>query len=308
MISIVVPMYNEARMVRELHRRIVMAMAKTTHAYEIIFVNDGSTDETEKETEGLCPVKVISLQRNYGETPALDVGIQEAKGDILVLLDADLQHDPADIPRLLSELSEDVDVIIGWRQVRHDHWTRVAFSYFANSVSRAVLGVDVHDFGSGLKIYRSKFIKDFRLWGDAQVFLPAVAKEKGARIKEIPIQHYVRQAGMSKIRIANMIKGGFDLLSIAFFVKYFQKPLRFFGGWGVAFVGFSLLVFVSSVVLRFMHVANLSETPLPVIGTMFMILGILLFMMGLLAEVLLRVYYVMIHRSPYMVRHIRENK
>lgn len=307
MISIVVPMYNEEKLVRELHRRLVVAMQAAGLEYEIIFVNDGSTDGTEKETEDLRPLKVVSLQRNYGETPALDIGIQEARGEIIVLFDADLQHDPADIPRLLAQLSEDTDVIIGWRKVRHDHWTRVAFSVLANFVSRIVLGVAVHDFGSGLKIYRSKFIKEFRLWGDAQVFLPAVAKEKGARIKEIPIIHSARKSGFSKIKPLNLLRAGFDLLSIAFFVKYFYKPLRFFGGWGLVFIFLAVVAFGAAVALRIFGIEDLTATPLPIVGTLFCILGILLFMMGLLAEILLRIYYAMIQRSPYMVRQTREN-
>lgn len=308
MISVIAPVYNEEKNIRELHRRIVEAMQKQPEPYEIIFVNDSSTDGTLKEMGNLRPLKIISLQKNYGETSALDVGIHEARGEIIILMDADLQNDPNDILMMLKKLSEGYDVVAGWRQNRHDHWGRILFSRAANFGLRIVSGVKIHDFGCGLKAYRSKFIKDFRLWGDSQVFLPAVAKDKGAKICELPISHYPRKEGKSKIKISNMIKAGFDLIGLAFFIRYFSKPLRFFGGWGVVFILLSVLAFGSAIILRLFGILNFTETPLPVVGTFFAIMGVLLFMMGLLAETLLRLYYAEINRSPYTIREIKENK
>jgi len=209
---------------------------------------------------------------------------------------------------MLKKLSEGYDVIAGWRKKRHDHWGRILFSRFANSALSFISGVKIHDFGCGLKVYRSKFIKDFRLWGDSQVFLPAVAKEKGAKIYEMPISHYPRKEGSSKIKISNMVKAAFDLVSLTFFIKYFSKPLRFFGGWGVVFALLSVLAFGSAIALRLFGILNFTETPLPVVGTFFAIMGVLLFMMGLLAETLLRMYYINIRQSPYTIREIKENK
>ena len=306
-ISVVVPVFNEAATVQELHRRIVAALRMQPEPYEIIFVNDGSRDRTGEALSLLRPLKVVTLARNYGQTPALDAGIHEARGDVVVLLDADLQNDPNDILLFLKKLSEGCDVVVGWRKKRHDAPSRLLFSAFANFFARVFLDVPLHDFGCGLKAYRASYIKHFRLWGHAQVFLPAVAKERGARICEVPVAHFPRGAGSSKIRVMSMIKGSFDLLGIVFFVKYFSNPLRFFGGWGLASCVVAVLSFGTAIVLKFSDIRDFTETPLPVVGTLFAILGVILFMMGLFAEALLRMYYEMTARSPEHIHKVENN-
>lgn len=309
MISVVVPVFNEGETLRELHSRIFDVMNEISESYEIIFVNDGSTDNTREIGLSLSPLKLVTLQRNSGQTAAIDTGIQVASGDIIVLLDADLQNDPAEIPVLLDKIKNGFDVVIGRRRNRRDARRRMVFSRFANWISRYLLNVKgINDFGCGLKAYRSKFIKDFRLWGESQVFLVAVAKERGARITEVPVTFNERQTGTSKISIYKMMKGGFDLLGIAFFVRYFSKPLRFFGGWGVVLACISFAMFVSSVVLKVLELRDFSETPLPIIGTLFAVLGVMLFMMGLLAEMLLRIYYLNTENTPYMVKETIKNE
>ncbi len=308
MISIVVPVFNEEKTIRELHRRIVDAMRGQAEPYEIIFVDDASTDKTRKEMENLRPLKMIFLRRNCGETIALDVGIQEAKGDSIILLDADLQNDPADIPKFLEKISEGCGAVSGWRKERKDRWSRVLFSRVANYAARVALDVPLHDFGCGLKAYRSDFIKDFRLLGDAQASLPAIAKERGAKICEVVVSHQFREFGESKTNIPRMIKTGFDLLSVVFFIRYFSRPLRFFGGWGAVSIFLSMLAFGTAVILRLFGIEDFTATPLPVVGTLFAILGVLLFMMGLLAEILLPIYYASTNRPPYSIREIKENK
>lgn len=307
MISVVVPIFNEEKTVKELHQRIIDALKKQSEVYEVIFVNDGSTDGTEKEAASLRPLKLISLQRNYGETPALDVGVQATLGDIIIFLDADLQNDPEDILALLEPLSRGYDVAVGWRKNRKDGTVRLLFSALANSVTRFFLNVDIHDHGCGLKVYKSKFIKDFRLWGAAQVFLPAVAKERGARIIEVPVTHSRRSEGYSKINMWKAIKAIFDLVSVAFFVKYFSAPLRFFGGWGLSSMVFSFVLFGAAVILKVRGMEDFSTTPLPIIGSLFTILGVILFMIGFLAEMMLRFYSRMGGSPLYTIRNIHEN-
>ncbi|MSR71073.1 MAG: glycosyltransferase [Candidatus Taylorbacteria bacterium] len=307
MISVIVPIFNEEKTVVELHSRILAAMKLQKKAFEIIFVDDGSLDDTHKVASLLHPLRLLSLQRNYGQTAAIDMGIASAKGDVIILLDADLQNDPAEIKTLLSKMDEGYDVVIGRRLHRRDAIQRMIFSKIANFCARKVLGVSIHDFGCGLKAYRSKFIKHFRLRGESQVFLVAVAKDRGAKITEVPVTFHVRKAGSSKIRIIKMLKGIFDFLSVAFFIRYFSKPLRFFGGWGCACVVIAVIAFCTSVFLRFMHILNITETPLPTVGTLFAILGVLLFMMGLLAEMMLRMYYDSSERSPYILKDTIEN-
>jgi len=225
MISVVVPVYNEEKTVEELHRRIVEALGGQNDAYEIIFVNDGSTDKTSELAAKLRPLKLIAFKKNYGETHALDAGIHEAAGDVIVFIDADLQNDPGDIRFLLQKIKEGCDVAVGWRRTRKDHKSRILFSKFANGLARFVLGLNIHDFGCGLKAYKSEYIKDFRLWGRMQVFLPAIAKARGARICEAIVLHSPRKIGLSKIKISDMIKGGIGLLEILPY-RYFLKPYR----------------------------------------------------------------------------------
>ncbi len=216
MISIIVPVYNEEENIKELHVRIVKAMNGYKDSYEIIFVDDGSNDRTLELMRTLSPLKIISFQGNYGNTIALDAGIQHANGDVLVFLDADLQNDPAEIPLLLNKLRNGYDVVVGWRKNRKDSFKRKLFSWFANKMARFVLGSQIRAHGCALKAYRSRFIKDFRLWGSVQVFLPIIAKKRGARICEVIVNHYPRQAGSSKIKFSKMLRAGFDLLRIKF--------------------------------------------------------------------------------------------
>ncbi|MDP2696280.1 MAG: glycosyltransferase family 2 protein [bacterium] len=305
-LSIVAPVYNEEASVKELHREIVAAINPLGYSYEIIFVDDGSSDDTVKNAIELKPLKLVSLQRNYGQTPAIDVGINQAHGEIIVLLDADLQNDPADIPKLLTKMEEGYDVVIGQRQGRKEKLGRVIFSKIANSVARGLLGVKIHDFGCGLKAYRSRLIKDFRLWGESQVFLPAVAKSRGAKIGEVFVTYHPRQFGSAKVKISKMVRGVLDLFSIVFFVKYFSKPLRFFGGWGLVSLFLSVIAFAGSIYLKIAEIKNFSDSPLPLIGTLFAISGVVLFMMGLLAEMILRIYYQEIKYSPYVIKEIKD--
>jgi len=223
MISVIVPVYNEAATVKELHQRIVKALNQQSESYEIVFVNDGSTDGTLDIMKTLRPLKIVSLQRNYSNTPALDAGIQNAKGDILAFLDADLQNDPAEIPLLLNQLKNGCDVVVGWRKNRKDPLSRRLFSWFANKMARFVLGSQIRDQGCALKVYKSRFIKDFRLWGAAQIFLPVIAKKRGARICEVPVGHYPRKAGFSKIKPSKILISGIDLFIIKFGLYRWKK-------------------------------------------------------------------------------------
>ena len=228
MISIVVPVYNEEKTIAELHRRIVETLKKQADSFEVIFINDGSTDKTYEEVSRLRPLKLISFQKNYGETLALDAGIETAGGDTLIFLDADLQDDPEDILLLLGKIGDGCGVVVGWRSRRRDNWRRIWFSRFANALSRLVLGIKIHDFGCGLRAYKSEYIKNFRLWGRMQVFLPAIAKARGAKICEAVVSHNPRKIGFSKIKISDMIKGGVGLLEILPY-RYFLKPYRIVG-------------------------------------------------------------------------------
>ncbi|MFY9493272.1 MAG: glycosyltransferase family 2 protein [Minisyncoccia bacterium] len=302
MISILVPVYNDAQSLKELHARILKSLENRPEKFEIVFVNDGSRDNSWEIMKELKPLRAVCHQRNYGNTPALDTAIQHAQGEILVFLDADLQNNPADISKFIDKINSGFDVVVGWRKKRYDPWRRLVFSKVANLLVRFLLDLKIHDFGCGLRAYRARFIKDFRLWGNMQIFLPALAKERGAIIGEVEISHSPRVFRGSGMKISKMAKTVFDLFAVIFFLRYFIKPFRFFGGWGFFFtlVGF---LFWFSTSLSFGSDSGI----LFVSGTMFVVLGIVLFAVGFLTDVLLRLYWKDGHYF-YFIREEIENK
>lgn len=225
MISVVVPVYNEEGTVEELHRRLLAVLRKQKEPFEIIFVNDCSTDATFERLKSLRPITVLSFSRNCGDTVALDAGIEAARGETIVFLDADLQDAPEDVSLLLAKLEEGYEAVLGWRVTRKDRFARILFSRVANVVVSLVLWMRMHDAGCGLKAYRASCIKGFNLWGKVQVFLPAIAKARGARICEVAVSHKARSSGDPKIPVMTMLKGGLGLLEIAWY-RYVRAPYR----------------------------------------------------------------------------------
>ncbi len=225
MISVIAPVYNEEETVEELHRRLIAVLQKQREPFEIIFVNDCSTDRSYERLRTLRPLTLISFEKNAGDTAALDAGLGAARGEIIVVIDADLQDAPEDVLLLLQKLHEGYDVALGWRKTRQEHRMRILFSYLANLLVSVVLGMRMHDAGCGLKAYRAPFVKGFRLWGKVQVFLPAVAKARGARICEVPVSHLSRVYGESKMRFSTMLKAGLGLVQMTRY-RYFSAPYR----------------------------------------------------------------------------------
>lgn len=225
MISAVVPVYNEEGTVEELHRRLLAVLRKQEESFEIIFVDDCSTDTTYRRLKNLRPITILSLSRNCGDTAALDAGIEAARGETIVFLDADLQDAPEDIPLLLAKLEEGYDAALGWRVTRKDRFARILFSRVANALASLVLWMRMHDAGCGLKAYRASYIKGFNLWGKVQVFLPAIAKARGARICEVAVSHGERSFGDPKIPVLAMLKGGLGLLEVAWY-RHVRAPYR----------------------------------------------------------------------------------
>lgn len=299
MVSILVPVYNDAESLKELHRRILDSFKNRSESFEIIFVNDGSEDNTWEVMKDLKPLKAIAHQKNYGNTPAMDTAIQHASGDIIIFLDADLQNDPADIPKFLDKINSGCDAVVGWRKKRCDPWSRLIFSKVANAVVRYSLDLKIHDFGCGLKAYRTRFIKDFRLWGNMQIFLIALAKERGAVIGEVEVRHNPRIFGSSKIKISKMIKTVFDLFAVIFFLKYFVRAFRFFAGFGLVFGGLGIFLWILFIFFHYII--------LPITGSIFISLGLGLFMMGFLADILLRLYWKDGHPF-YFIREVLDNR
>lgn len=308
MISVVFPAYNEESTIEELHRRLDAVLRSSGEPYEIIAVDDGSSDRTIEKLKNLSPIKVIVFVRNFGKNAALEAAFKEAKGDVVITIDADLQNPPEEIPKIIEAIRGGADVVVGRRMQRGDPFLRRMFSRFANLYIAALTGLRLHDFGCGLKAYRRVFLSDVSLLGGYSFnFWPILAHARGARVMEVSIEHRARLSGHSKYSIQKMLSRAFDLLSIKFFFSYFWKPLRFFGGWGLFFLVAGGGVFMWATALKLYFFRNYSDNPLLLISVLFVILGVMLFMIGFIAEILLRIYYEVKKDTAYMIRTVIEN-
>lgn len=306
MISIIFPAYNEGNNVSELHFRIKKVMEEFGVSYEIIAIDDGSTDDTLENLKRLKSIKVVVLSKNYGQTSAMDAGLKAAKGDIVVTLDADLQNDPQDIPKLISKLREGYDVVSGWRRDRHDNWGRRILSRSANWFTWKVTGLYLHDHACAIKAYRKSVLNGVNLYGEMHVFLPCILYLRGAKITEMEVAHHARTHGFSKHNFLKAVKTISDLLTVKFIFST-ARPLIFFGSAAVMlwFLGFASAV--ASIIMKITDYRNFGQTPLPLIAVFFVIAGFILFTMGFLAELLLRVYYETKNNKPYAIKEIIEN-
>ena len=309
-LSVFLPVYNEEPNLPPLHAKLDEALKALGRTAEIIYVDDGSTDGSLKVLRELARldnrVRVVALRRNYGQTAAMAAGIDAASGEVLIPMDADLQNDPADIGMLIAKLDEGYDVVSGWRKNRQDKLiTRKIPSMLANRLISWIGGVPLHDYGCSLKAYRRESIEDVRLYGEMHRFIPIYASWAGARVSEIPVEHHARTMGKSKYGLSRTLKVVFDLMTIKFMASYQTKPLYIFGTAGLLTFIISFLSALFALLLKFAswpwH-ADLVQTPLPVMALVLLILGIQFFLMGLLAEMLVRTYHESQAKSIYAVR------
>lgn len=313
-LSLFLPVLDEEDNLRPMHAKIQSALDALGKTAEVIYVDDGSTDKSLEILKELAAsddrVRVISLRRNYGQTAAMSAGIDAAKGDILIPMDADLQNDPADIKRLLDKLDEGYDVVSGWRKNRQDKLiSRKIPSQIANRIISWIGGVPLHDYGCSLKAYRRDVIQDVRLYGEMHRFIPIYASWAGARVAEIPVDHHARTMGKSKYGISRTIKVVFDLMTIKFMASYGTKPIYVFGTFGMLAFFASILAGLYAIFLKSANLFGLSqyhadfvETPLPVMCIVMFAISIQFFLMGLLAELLVRTYHESQDKAIYAVR------
>jgi len=309
-LSIVVPVYNERENLPLLHQAIRQALADCRYPWEVVLVDDGSTDGSAQVLERLAHedpdhVRVVFLRRNFGQTAAIAAGIDHARGDVIVLLDADLQNDPADIPLLLRKLDEGYDVVSGWRKDRKDAFlTRTLPSRLANALISWVTGVPLHDYGCTLKAYRREVLQGFRLYGEMHRFIPAYAAAVGARITEVVVQHHPRRFGRSKYGLTRTLKVLLDLFTVKFLLSYFHKPIYLFGGVGLTLILPSTLLLLFLIIRRIFWHVGLLTSPLFQLSLMFIILGFQSLLMGLIAELLVRTYHEAQGKPTYTVRQV----
>ena len=309
-ISIVVPVYNEEENVPILYDRLKEVLEKIPYDYEIIFVDDGSTDRTREILEEIASkdkkVKVIEFARNFGQTPAMMAGMDYATGDVIVTMDGDLQNDPEDIPRLLEKIEEGYDVVSGWRKNRQDAAiSRKLPSKIANWLIGKMTGVKIHDYGCTLKAYRSDVIKKVRLYGELHRFIPALASTVTSvgKIIEIPVKHHPRIYGKSKYGISRTFKVLADLFFIWFLKKFMQKPIHFFGILGLVLFFAGLIPFLYLVGLKLTG-HSIGGRPLLIISVLFILSGIQMFTTGIISEILMRIYFESQDKKPYVVGRV----
>ena len=313
-LSVVVPVYNEYENIPLLYDEVVKAL-KDINDWELILVNDGSKDNSLEALKDLAAkdtrhVKVIGLRRNFGQTAAIAAGIDHASGEIIVLMDADLQNDPSDIPAMLDKLNEGYDVVSGWRKNRQDNLLRTFPSKIANKLICKVTGVNLHDYGCTLKAYRREVIKGFRLYGEMHRFIPAYADSFGAKIVEMPVKHHPRIHGQAKYGLERTMKVLLDLFTVKFLSSYADKPIYLFGGAGMILITVSILILLLLTIRKFIWYISVTTSPLFVMASPLFMMAIMVFilgfqsvLMGLIAELLVRTYHESQGKTVY---HIRE--
>jgi len=306
LISIVVALYNEEGNIPTLIQQITTALQD--HTYELILVDDGSTDASVKIIkENLLPnIKLIVLRKNYGQSAAMAAGIDAAKGDYIVTMDADLQNDPSDIPIMLEKLrAENWELVAGIRTNRKDTRIRKIPSRIANKLIRATTGVTLHDYGCTLKIFRYEIAKNLELYGDMHRFIPVLAALQGAKMTEMPVKHHSRINGKSKYGMGRIIKVMSDLLLVLFMQKYFQRPMHIFGPVGLVLFFLGLLINIYLLIIKLTG-EKIGNRPLLILGVILLLAGLQLILFGIVAEILMRTYYESQHKKAFRIRSIIE--
>ncbi|MBC8508578.1 MAG: glycosyltransferase family 2 protein [Anaerolineales bacterium] len=309
-ISVVIPVYNESESLHKLHESLHKALGTVNMPWEIVYVDDGSVDGSVQVLASLAEedkehTRVIALRRNFGQTAAIAAGIDNTHGDIIVLMDADMQNDPADIPMMIEKMGEDYDVVSGWRVRRKDTFiTRTLPSRIANWLISWVTGVKLRDYGCTLKAYRREVITGFRLYGEMHRFIPAYAGYVGARIVEVPVQHHPREHGKTKYGLERIGKVILDLLTVKFLISYGHKPNYIFGGPGMLMMGLGSLLLAFLIVRRLITLVSVFESPFFPVSLMLMYMGFQSILMGLLAELQVRTYHEAQQKPTYTVRRV----
>ncbi len=306
-LSIIVPVYNEEENIPLLYQAVVAAIAPMQRSWELVLVDDGSKDGSVAALEKVAEcdpahVRLVELRRNFGQTAAIAAGIDHSVGEIIVLMDADLQNDPIDIPEMIKKIDEGYDLVSGWRIQRQDDFSRTLPSRFANQLISWVTGVHLNDYGCTLKAYRREVITGFRLYGEMHRFIPVYANSVGARMIEMPVHHHARRFGKAKYGLERTIKVILDLFTVKFLNSYANKPMYLFGGSGVLMIAISLAILAFLFIRRVFIGIPVLTSPFFQMSTMIFILGFQSILMGLIADLQMRTYHESQKKPTYTVR------
>jgi len=307
-LSVIIPVYNEQDSIKLLVKQLIDLQEQLPEKImQIIFVDDGSNDDTNKiinrEISDYSNMEIICLSKNFGQTAALSAGIDNADGDVLITMDADLQNDPSDIPKLLNKLEDGYDVASGWRDKRNDkYFSRILPSKIANWIISKISGIQLHDYGCTLKAYRKEILEGVKLYGEMHRFIPIYVAWQGGKVTEIPVNHHQRKFGKSKYGLSRTVSVIADLIFLKYMEKQFAHPIHLFGGFALMNFGLSILSFLLMIYLKYWGGKSFIQTPLPQLVILFVMIGILSMFMGFLAEILMRTYYESQDKISYTIR------
>jgi glycosyltransferase involved in cell wall biosynthesis len=311
-LSVVIPVFNEAENLKPLFAQLIGVLEDLGRRYEIIAVDDGSTDSSFDILKGLCEknsrIQVVRFRRNFGQTAAFAAGFDRARGEVVITIDADLQNDPSDIPRLLDKMAEGHDVVSGWRKNRQDRFLdRKLPSMMANWLISKVTGVRLHDYGCSLKAYHRDVVKNVHLYGEMHRFIPALASWMGVSVAELPVTHHPRRFGKSKYGLSRTVRVMLDLLTVRFMLSYSARPMQLFGNLGLLTFGLGVLGGFYLSALKIIHGYQYKiDRPLLTLSVLLMLIGVQLVSMGLLSELVVRTYHEAQGKPIYMIREVIE--
>ncbi|MQC26799.1 MAG: glycosyltransferase [Chloroflexi bacterium] len=309
-VSVVIPIFNEVKSVPVLHQKLHEAISPLGKEWEVVFVDDGSSDGSLQALEILAAkdeehTRVVALRRNFGQTAAISAGIDHSNGEVIVLMDGDLQNDPADIPKLLAEIENGYDLVSGWRKDRKDNFiTRTFPSRIANRLISRVTGVHLHDYGCTLKAYRREVLTGFRLYGEMHRFIPAYAGYVGARITEVVVRHHPRLYGKTSYGLERTVKVVLDLFTVRFMRGYVHKPIYLFGGTGILFGGTGTLGLLYLLARKLIQGSGVVNSPIFLLSALLLVLGVQAMLLGLIAEMMVRTYHESQAKPIYNVRYV----
>ena len=312
-LSVVIPIRNEAASLPELHRELTETLTQWGRSYEIVVIDDGSTDDSfailAAQQQADPRLRVIRFRRNFGQTAAFSAGFAQARGRVIVTSDGDLQNDPRDIPGMVAKLEEGFDIVCGWRKDRKDTFiNRRLPSILANRLISSATGVRLHDYGCSLKAFRAEIVKEMKLYGEMHRFLPAIASEQGVTIAEMVVNHRARKHGTSKYGISRTVRVVLDLLTVKFLLSYSTRPSQIFGLMGLSMLGLGGLMTGWLAYVRLMGEQAIANRPLLLFGILLIFTGVQLITLGLLAELQVRTYHESQGKPTYYIRDIREDR